>query len=85
VGTGTLAQYVTVSALFVPTGTSCTAAAGYTSLMTGGLTTATAVPKAASTLLCFQVSIQSNAPASMKGQAVNISLPLIASQLGGAQ
>lgn len=83
VGTGTLAQYVIVSAVFAPTGTSCSAATGYTSLMSTGLTTATAVPKAASTLLCFQVSLQANAPAAVKGQAVNISLPITARQLCG--
>jgi hypothetical protein len=83
VGTGALAQYVIVSAVFAPPGTSCTAAAGYASLMTTGLTTATAVPKAASTLICFQVSLPSTTPASVKGKAVNITLPITARQLCG--
>ncbi|MHA7289604.1 hypothetical protein ACX80V_08160 [Arthrobacter sp. MDT3-24] len=82
VGLGTLAQYVTVSAKFASTVAACNTATGYAPLTAAGLTSA-AVPKAASTVLCFQVSLSSSTSILLKGQAVNISLPLTARQLCG--
>jgi len=82
VGYGALAQYVTVSAKFVSAAPECYSPTGYTPLTAAGLTSA-AVPKAASTVLCFQVSLSSSTSILLKGQAVNISLPLTARQLCG--
>lgn len=82
VGLGTLAQYVTVSAKFASAVAECNTATGYAPLTAAGLTSA-AVPKAASTVLCFQVSLSSSTSVLLKGQAVNISLPLTARQLCG--
>jgi predicted ribosomally synthesized peptide with SipW-like signal peptide len=81
-GLGILAQYVTVSAKFASAIAECNTATGYTPLTAAGLTSA-AVPKAASTVLCFQVSLSSSTSMLLKGQAVNISLPLTARQLCG--
>lgn len=82
VGYGILAQYVTVSAKFASAVAGCYSAAGYAQLTAAGLTSA-AVPKAATTVLCFQVSLSSSTSMLLKGQAVNISLPLTARQLCG--
>lgn len=82
VGYGVLAQYVTVSAKFASAVAECYSAAGYAELTAAGLTSA-AVPKAATTVLCFQVSLSSSTSMLLKGQAVNISLPLTARQLCG--
>ena len=82
VGYGILAQYVTVSAKFASAVAECYSAAGYAQLTAAGLTSA-AVPKAASTVLCIQVSLSSSTSMLLKGQAVNISLPLTARQLSG--
>jgi len=82
VGLGVLAQYVTVSAKFASAVPECYSPAGYAALTAAGLTSA-AVPKATSTVLCFQVSLSSSASMLLKGQAVNISLPLTARQLCG--
>ena len=82
VGFGSLAQYVTVSAKFASAVADCTTASGYTALTSAELTSG-AVPKATSTVLCFQVSLSTSASFLMKGQAVNISLPLTARQLCG--
>lgn len=82
VGLGSLAEYVTVSAKFASAVADCNAATGYTALTAAGLTSA-AVPKATSTVLCFQVSLSSSTPIGLKGNAVNISLPLTARQLCG--
>lgn len=81
-GLGILAQYVTVSAKFAPAVADCATPAGYAPLTSAGLTSA-AVPKAASTVLCFQVSLGSTTPILLKGQTVNISLPITARQLCG--
>lgn len=81
-GYGALAQYVTVSAKFVSAAPECYSSTGYAPLTAAGLTSA-AVPKAASTVLCFQVSLSSSTSNLLKGQAVNISLPLTARQLCG--
>jgi hypothetical protein len=82
VGLGALAQYVTVSAKFASAVAECSIATGYAQLTAAGLTSA-AVPKTASTVLCFQVSLSSSTSILLKGQAVNISLPLTARQLCG--
>ena len=82
VGIGVLAQYVTVNAKFAAAVAECTITTGYAQLTASGLTSA-AVPKAASTVLCFQVSLSSSTSILLKGQAVNISLPLTARQLCG--
>ena len=82
VGTGALKPYVTVSAKFASSVAGCTVATGYASLMAAELNSA-AVPKAASTVLCFKVSLSSSTSMLLKGQAVNISLTLTARQLCG--
>ncbi|MCU1518198.1 MAG: hypothetical protein JWQ75_2919, partial [Pseudarthrobacter sp.] len=82
VGDGTLADHLTISAKNVATVAECATTTGYAALTAAGLTTA-AVPKAAGTVLCFQVSLNSSAPSSVKGKAVNISLPITARQLCG--
>ncbi|WP_457963297.1 hypothetical protein M1E17_17885 [Arthrobacter sp. D1-29] len=81
-GFGSLAQYVTVSAKFASAVAECSSSTGYTALTAAGLTSA-AVPKAASTVLCFQVSLSSSTSILLKGQTVNISLPITARQLCG--
>jgi hypothetical protein len=82
VGGGSLAQYLTVSAKNVATTAECSTTTGYTQLSPAGLTTA-AVPKGATTIICFEVKLSSTAPATVKGQAVSISIPLTATQLCG--
>jgi predicted ribosomally synthesized peptide with SipW-like signal peptide len=82
VGVGTLKPSVTVSAKFASAVAECTAPTGYAPLAAAALTSAD-VPKAASTVLCFQVSLDASTSALLKGQAVNISLPLAARQLCG--
>lgn len=79
---GSLSQYVTVSAKNVSTAAECSTTTGYSPLAAPGLTSS-ALPKGASTVLCFQVSLNSATPASLKGQAVNISVRITASQLCG--
>lgn len=73
---GALAGYVTVSAKSATSAAAC-GTTGYT-----GLAPVT-VPKGASTTLCYEVKLASNAPATVKGQAVSISIPLTATQLCG--
>lgn len=82
VGLGALKPYVTVSAKFASAVAECVSATGYVALTAPGLTSA-AVPKGTSTVLCFQVSLSSSTSILLKGQAVNISLPLTARQLCG--
>lgn len=82
VGPGVLAPYVTVSGKFASSVAECNSSAGYAPLTALGITSE-AVPKAASTVLCFQVSLSSSTSALLKGQAVNISLPITARQLCG--
>jgi predicted ribosomally synthesized peptide with SipW-like signal peptide len=82
VGGGSLAQYLTVSAKNVATTAECSTTTGYAQLTSAGLATA-AVPKAGTTVVCFEVKLSATAPSSLKGQAVNISIPLTASQLCG--
>ncbi|MEN8581693.1 hypothetical protein ABFP37_03145 [Burkholderia sp. RS01] len=81
-GGGTLATYLTLSAKNVATTAECSTTTGYTQLTPAGLTTA-AVPKGATTIICFEVKLSSTAPATVKGQAVSISIPLTAHQLCG--
>jgi hypothetical protein len=82
VGIGSLKQHVTVSAKFAASVADCNTASGYAPLTSAGLTSA-AVHKAASTVLCFQVSLNPATPALLKGQAVDISVRITASQLCG--
>jgi predicted ribosomally synthesized peptide with SipW-like signal peptide len=82
VGAGSLAQYLTLSAKTAVSSTECNTSTGYAQLTSAGLTTA-AVPKGGSTVVCFEVKLSSTAPATVKGQAVSISIPLTASQLCG--
>jgi len=81
-GSGTIANYLTFTGKNVATPAECSNAAGYAPLTAAGMT-AVAVPKWTSTVFCFQVSLSSTAPVSVKGQAVNISLPITARQLCG--
>ncbi|MGN7252756.1 SipW-dependent-type signal peptide-containing protein [Arthrobacter sp. SAFR-014] len=80
-GDGSLALNVTVNAKRGTSAADCSTTTGYTVLGVSGLVSPT-VPKGGSTVLCFQVTLNSNPPASVKGQAVNISLTLTARQCG---
>jgi hypothetical protein len=79
---GTLAGYVTVNAKTAASSAECSTATGFASISTAGLVSPT-VAKGGSTVFCFQVSLSSSAPSTVKGQAVNISLQLTARQLCG--
>jgi predicted ribosomally synthesized peptide with SipW-like signal peptide len=79
---GTLAGYVTVNAKTATSSAECSTATGFAPVGTGGLASPT-VAKGGTTVFCFQVSLSSSAPSTVKGQAVNISLQLTARQLCG--
>jgi hypothetical protein len=79
-GGGSLATYLTVSAKTAAATADCSTATNYSPLTTAGLTSA-AVPKGGSTVMCFEVKLSAAAPAAVKGQAVNITIPLTARQL----
>lgn len=79
---GTLASYVSVNAKTAASSAECSTATGFASISTAGLVSPT-VAKGGSTVFCFQVSLSSSAPSTVKGQAVNISLQLTARQLCG--
>lgn len=79
---GTLAQYLSVTAKIAASTAECATSTGYTAIGTAGLTSP-ATPKAGSTVFCFQVALSSSAPSTVKGQAVNITLPMTARQLCG--
>jgi hypothetical protein len=81
VGPGDLAQYLTISAKFAANAAACGTTA-YTNIAAAGLAPV-AVAKLASTTLCFEVKLASNAPAAVKGQSVTITIPLSATQLCG--
>ncbi|MFF1881399.1 hypothetical protein ACFVVC_08050 [Pseudarthrobacter sp. NPDC058196] len=81
-GGGTLASYIVVNAKSAASSTECSSSTGYAQIGTGGLVSPT-VGKSGSTIFCFQVSLASGAPSTVKGQAVTISLPLTARQLCG--
>ncbi|WP_255771631.1 SipW-dependent-type signal peptide-containing protein [Pseudarthrobacter sulfonivorans] len=81
-GDGSLAQNVTVNAKMGTQATDCSDTSGYAALGTSTLTAAS-VAKAASTVFCLQVTLNSNPPTSVKGQAVNIPLTITARQLCG--
>lgn len=73
---GNLAAYLTVSPKSATSAGAC-GTTGYTG------PTPVAVPKSASTTLCFEVRLAANAPATVKGQSVSITIPLTATQLCG--
>lgn len=79
---GTLAGYVSVNAKTAASSAECSTATNFASISTAGLVSPT-VAKGGSTVFCFQVSLSSSAPSTVKGQAVNISLQLTARQLCG--
>lgn len=79
---GTLAGYVSVNAKTAASSAECSTATGFASISTAGLVSPT-VAKGGSTVFCFQVSLSTSAPSTVKGQAVNISLQLTARQLCG--
>ena len=79
---GTLAQYLSVNGKTAASATDCSTASGYAPLAASGLASP-AVPKSGSTVFCFQVTLSSAAPSTVKGQAVNIALPLTVRQLCG--
>ena len=81
-GGGTLSTYVTVNAKSAGSSAECSNTSGFAPINTTGLVSPT-VAKGGSTVFCFQVSLSSSAPATVKGQAVNISLQLTARQLCG--
>jgi hypothetical protein len=78
---GGLAAYVTVAAKTAATAGAC-GTTNYLAVPAGGLTSA-AVPKGTGTTVCFEVRLASNAPSTVKGQAVSITIPLTATQLCG--
>lgn len=79
---GSLASYVRVNAKSAASSTECSTATGFAPIGSAGLVSPT-VLKGGSTVFCFQISLDSSAPATVKGQAVNISLQLTARQLCG--
>jgi hypothetical protein len=79
---GTLATYVSVSAKTATNSSECATSTGYTAISASGLPSPT-VAKGSATIFCFQVSLSSTAPSTVKGQAVTISVPLTARQLCG--
>jgi hypothetical protein len=79
---GNLAQYVSVTAKTAASAAECNATGSYVPVGTEGLVSP-AVAKGTSTVFCFQASLSSSAPSTVKGQAVNISLSLTARQLCG--
>ncbi|WP_457945918.1 hypothetical protein ACTAQI_11275 [Pseudarthrobacter sp. alpha12b] len=79
---GTLATYTSVNAKTASSSAECSNTTGFMPISTTGLVSPT-VAKGSSTVFCFQVSLSSSAPSSVKGQAVNISLQLTARQLCG--
>ncbi|RAM35809.1 hypothetical protein [Arthrobacter globiformis] len=81
-GDGSLALNVSVNAKLGTSAADCSIATGYTVLGASGLVSPPVI-KGGSTVLCFQITLSSNAPPSVKGQAVNIPLTLTASQLCG--
>lgn len=79
---GTLAGYVSVNSKSAASSAECSSATGFAPVSTAGLVSPT-VAKGGSTVFCFQVSLSSSAPSTVKGQAVNISIQLTARQLCG--
>jgi len=79
---GTLASYIIVNAKTATSSTECSSSTGYAQIGAGGIVSPT-VGKGGSIVFCFQVGLTSGAPSTVKGQAVNISLPLTARQLCG--
>ena len=78
---GTLASYISVTAKLATSTAECSNGTGFTAIGAGGLASPT-VAKNGFTIFCLQASLSSAAPASVKGQAVNITLPLTARQCG---
>lgn len=76
-GTGTLASHVTVMAKNTTDPADCGNPANYKST---AAIASPAVAKNASTYFCVQATLSATAPTSVKGQAVNITLPLTARQ-----
>jgi len=79
---GSLASYISVNAKSAASSTECSTATGFAPISSTGLVSPTVV-KGASTVFCFQISLDSAAPASVKGQAVTIQTTLTARQLCG--
>lgn len=81
-GGGSLAQYLSVSAKTAAATADCAITTNYTPLTSAGLTSG-AVPKGGSVVMCFEVKLSTAAPAAVKGQTANITVPLTARQLCG--
>jgi predicted ribosomally synthesized peptide with SipW-like signal peptide len=79
---GALSQYLAVSGKTASSSADCSSTSGYVPIGVSGLASS-AVPKSGSTVFCFQVTLRSAAPSTVKGQAVNITLPLTVRQLCG--
>ena len=79
---GTLSQYLSVSGKAAASAADCNSTSGYVPIGASGLASP-AVPKSGSTVFCFQVTLSSAAPSTVKGQTVNITLPLTVRQLCG--
>jgi hypothetical protein len=82
VGSGSLAQYLTVNTKTAAFAADCSSASGYTPLTATGFASSP-IQKGGTAVLCFEVRLAGSAPYSVKGQAVTISLPLTAHQLCG--
>ncbi|WP_432244952.1 hypothetical protein ACRB8A_14695 [Arthrobacter sp. G.S.26] len=78
---GSLAQYLTVTAKTTATAAQCNDTSGYGTIAPAGLTSPV-VSKGGATVFCFRVSLSSSALSSVKGNAVNITLPVTARQCG---
>lgn len=78
---GGLAQYLAVTAKTAATAAQCDVTTGYAAISAAGLTSPP-VAKGGATVFCFRVSLSPAAPSSVKGQAVNITLPMTARQCG---
>lgn len=76
---GSLAQYLTVTAKTTATAAQCNDTSGYDTIAPAGLTSPV-VSKGGATVFCFRVSLSSSALSSVKGNAVNITLPVTARQ-----
>lgn len=78
---GTLAGYLSVEVAGAASREGCSAATGYQPLA-GSFTTAN-IPKGASAVLCFKVTLNPAAPSSVDGNSVRITIPLHARQKCG--
>ena len=75
---GALAGYLGISATRAASPAACTTAIGYQNLSSGFTTSV--IAKGGSTVMCFKVTLDAAAPASIEGNSVAITIPLQARQ-----